>query len=100
MMNDNHTEQRSSDWIDIIWASYENAFVNAKLYHALKLWSGIERQLGNQQKALYYADFAAKLKVVSIKAFIMEAFGMRIKVIMITGGIRIILYTAITSLPR
>jgi hypothetical protein len=62
MMNDNHTEKRSSDWIDIIWASYENAFVNAKLYHALKLWSGIEQQLGNNQKASYYTDYAAKLK--------------------------------------
>ncbi len=62
MINDNHTQQRSSDWIDIIWASYENAFVNAKLYHALQLWSGIEEQLGNKQKASYYAGFAAKLK--------------------------------------
>lgn len=62
MMNNNHTEKRSSDWIDIIWASFENAFVNAKLYHALKLWSGIEQQLGNQQKATYYTEYAAKLK--------------------------------------
>jgi hypothetical protein len=62
MINDNHTQKRSSDWIDIIWASYENAFVNAKLYHALQLWSGIEKQLGNTQKAIYYSDFAAKLK--------------------------------------
>ena len=62
MMNDNHTEKKSSDWIDIIWASYENAFVNAKLYRALQLWSGIEKQLGNAGKATYYADFAAKLK--------------------------------------
>ena len=62
MINDNHTQQRSSDWIDIIWASYENAFVNAKLYHALQLWSSIEAQLGNIKKASYYKDFAAKLK--------------------------------------
>ncbi len=62
MINDNHAQQRSSDWIDIIWASYENAFVNAKLYHALQLWSGIEEQLGNEEKARYYADFATKLK--------------------------------------
>lgn len=62
MMNDNHTEKRSSDWIDIIWASYENAFVNAKLYHALTLWSGIEQQLGNMKKASYYAGYAKKLK--------------------------------------
>jgi hypothetical protein len=35
MMTDAETQKKSSDWIDIIWASYENAFVNAKLYHAL-----------------------------------------------------------------
>ncbi len=63
MMNDNHTQQKSSDWIDIIWASYENAFVNVKLYRALTLWSGIERQLGNDAKANYYKDFTAKMKV-------------------------------------
>jgi hypothetical protein len=62
MMNDNHSEKRSSDWIDIIWASYENAFVNAKLYHALVKWAIIERQLNNVAKANYYAAFAAKLK--------------------------------------
>ncbi len=62
MMNDNHTQKRSSDWIDIIWASFENAFVNAKLFHALQLWSGIEAQLGDSKKASYYADYAAELK--------------------------------------
>jgi hypothetical protein len=62
MMNDNQTERKSSDWIDIIWASYENAFVNAKLYHALLLWSDVEKQLGDTQKANYYSQFAAKLK--------------------------------------
>lgn len=63
MINDSHTQKRSSDWIDIIWASYENAFVNAKLYHALCLWSGIEQQLGNQEKASYYSGFAKQLKI-------------------------------------
>jgi len=63
MMNDSHTQKRSSDWIDIIWASYENAFVNAKLYHALRLWSDIEKQLGNEEKALYYSNFADQLKI-------------------------------------
>ncbi len=62
MMTDNEKQKRGSDWIDIIWASYENAFVNAKLYHALALWSNIERQLGNSTKADYYQQFAAKLK--------------------------------------
>ena len=62
MMTDNETQKRGSDWIDIIWASYENAFVNAKLYHALMLWAIIEKQLSNTTKANYYYDFATKLK--------------------------------------
>lgn len=63
MMTDSHTEKKSSDWIDIMWASFENAFVNAKLYYALTLWSDVEKQLGDNEKALYYADYAAKLKI-------------------------------------
>jgi len=62
MTNDNSGEKKSSDWIDIIWASYENAFVNAKLYHALVKWAAIEHQLNNGPKAKYYEDFAAILK--------------------------------------
>ena len=62
MMTDSYKEKRGSDWIDIIWASYENAFVNAKLYHALIKWSVIERVLANPDRAKQYEDFAAKLK--------------------------------------
>jgi hypothetical protein len=62
MMTDNQAQKQSSDWIDIIWASYENAFVNAKLYHALVKWTDIEYQLHNKPKAQYYEAFAAKLK--------------------------------------
>jgi hypothetical protein len=62
MMTDSYTQKRSSDWIDIIWASYENAFVNAKLYHALVCWAAIERQLNNTERADYYKRFAGKLK--------------------------------------
>jgi hypothetical protein len=62
MMTDSHKEKRGSDWIDIIWAAYENAFVNAKLYHALTKWAVIEQELGNNTKAKQYEDFAAKLK--------------------------------------
>ena len=62
MMTDSHSQKKGSDWIDIIWASYENAFVNAKLYHALSLWADIERQLGNASKENFYKQFAAKLK--------------------------------------
>jgi hypothetical protein len=62
MMTDSEKQKRGSDWIDIIWASYENAFVNAKLYHALVKWAAVERQLNNSAKAGYYEAFAAKLR--------------------------------------
>lgn len=62
MMTGRQSEQKSSDWIDVIWASYENAFVNAKLYHALVKWSAIEGILGNQQQCKRYGQLAAKLK--------------------------------------
>ncbi|HEY4336145.1 MAG TPA: trehalase family glycosidase, partial [Puia sp.] len=62
MMTDNEKQKRGSDWIDIIWASFENAFVNAKLYHALVKWAAIERQLNNGAKAALYEAAARKLK--------------------------------------
>ncbi len=62
MMTDDHTAGRGSDWIDIIWASYENAFVNAKMYYALTLWAGCEEYLGDHALAVRYRAAAAKLK--------------------------------------
>ncbi|MBT1687243.1 glucosidase family protein, partial [Dawidia soli] len=62
MMTDSYTQKRGSDWIDIIWAAYENAFVNAKLYRALVLWAGVESQLGNAVRANVYTSFALKLQ--------------------------------------
>jgi hypothetical protein len=62
MMTDGQQQKRGSDWLDIVWASYENAFVNAKLYHALVLWAAIEKQLGSKEKGDYYTHFAEKLK--------------------------------------
>ncbi|HEY5748068.1 MAG TPA: trehalase family glycosidase [Chryseolinea sp.] len=62
MITDSHKQKRGSDWIDIIWAAHENAFVNAKLYYALVLWADIEKQLGNTAKEKYYKGFAEKLK--------------------------------------
>jgi hypothetical protein len=63
MMTDSHSEKKGSDWIDIIWASYENAFVNAKLYHALTLWSDVENQLSDPERANFYSSFAEELKI-------------------------------------
>ncbi|MDR3627838.1 MAG: hypothetical protein P4L45_13435 [Ignavibacteriaceae bacterium] len=62
VMTNSESENRGSDWIDIVWASFENAFVNAKLYYALTLWADVERQLGDKEKAAYYSDYAAELK--------------------------------------
>ncbi len=62
VMTDSRQEQRGSDWVDIIWASYENALVNAELYAALQLWSGAEETLGDPAQAAAYRDFAARLK--------------------------------------
>jgi hypothetical protein len=62
MMNDSVKQKKSSDWIDVVWASYENAFVNAALYEALKLWADDEDALGDSVHAAAYRDFALRLK--------------------------------------
>ncbi|MDR1416821.1 MAG: hypothetical protein LBJ57_05335 [Prevotellaceae bacterium] len=62
MMNGHIREQKASDWLDIVWAGFENAFVNAQMYEALNLWSGCERVLGDREKSAYYALVASRLK--------------------------------------
>ena len=62
VMTDSEQQKRGSDWIDIVWASFENAFINAKLYRALVKWADIEQQLNNPTKARFYRQFAARLK--------------------------------------
>ena len=62
MVNSNISEKKCSDWIDIVWASFENAFVNAQMYEALNLWAGCEEVLGDCAKAEYYREKALRLK--------------------------------------
>ena len=62
MKNANISDKTASDWLDIVWASYENAFVNAQMYEALNLWADSERVLGDSSKADYYKQVAEKLK--------------------------------------
>ncbi|MEH6306328.1 hypothetical protein RYH73_11780 [Olivibacter sp. CPCC 100613] len=62
MMNEGVTDKTASDWLDIVWASFENAFVNAQLFEALRLWSECERVLGSPKKATYYMKIAESLK--------------------------------------
>jgi hypothetical protein len=63
MLNDNTEENKCSDWLDVIWASYENAFVNAQMFEALNLWSECETILGDSGKAAYYLRIADRLKI-------------------------------------
>jgi hypothetical protein len=63
MITDSCKQQRGSDWVDIIWASYENALVNAELYYALGLWADAEETLGDSTQAAIYRNFAVRLKV-------------------------------------
>jgi len=62
MMNSTHLDGKSSDWIDVVWAAYENALVNAELYGALRQWADIEDVLGDSAKATSYRSRAQKLK--------------------------------------
>jgi len=62
MANNNIREEKSSDWVDVVWASFENAFVNAQMYEALKLWSNCENVLNDTEKSLYYLNVAQRLK--------------------------------------
>lgn len=62
MVNSSTAEQQASDWLDIVWASFENAFVNAQMYEALRLWADCERLLGDEQKSAYYTSVASRLK--------------------------------------
>jgi hypothetical protein len=62
MMTGSHTDQRGSDWIDIIWAAHENALVNAEMYYALIRWADLETLLGDPARADAFRSAAAKLK--------------------------------------
>jgi hypothetical protein len=62
MENSTLRQRRSSDWLDIVWASYENALVNAQLYGALLKWAAIEQVLGDHPRADHYREFASRLK--------------------------------------
>lgn len=59
---DSRTEHLASDWLDVIWASYETAFVNAQLYRALVAWADVEDALGDGARATDYRTFAKGLK--------------------------------------
>ncbi len=61
-MTKSHTEGKGSDWIDIVWASHENALLNAEMYAALSLWAQVEEVLGDGAQADRYRQAGSKLK--------------------------------------
>jgi len=64
MLNDSTGQNKCSDWIDVVWASFENSFVNAQMYEALNLWAECESVLDDHEKAAYYSSVAARLKEI------------------------------------
>jgi hypothetical protein len=74
MMTDSHTQGKASDWIDVVWASGENALVNAALHEALVLWSEREDILGDRTQATRYRAAAAKLQTTFIRPLAQGGF--------------------------
>src|SRR5262249_30678984 len=62
MLTDSCAQAKGSDWLDVVWASYENALVNAQLYWAMILWAEREELLGDHPHAAAYLAAAHKLK--------------------------------------
>lgn len=62
MLTDSCAQARGSDWIDVVWASYENALVNAQMYWAMSIWADCEQLLGDPAHADHYRAAAARLK--------------------------------------
>jgi hypothetical protein len=63
MLTDSNSQGKGSDWIDVVWAAYENALVNAQLYWALLHWADCEDLLGDSTRSGAYRTAAARLKL-------------------------------------
>lgn len=62
VMTDSHAAARGSDWIDVIWAAFENGLVNAEMYDALRAWARVEEVLGDAVAADRYRAAAGRIK--------------------------------------
>ena len=62
VIQNTHHEQKGTDWLDVVWASYEAATINALMYKALTRWSELEILLGDHKMADRYLSLANKLK--------------------------------------
>ena len=57
-----HKEEQGTDWLDVIWASYEVATINAMMYKALVRWSELEKLLADPEMSDKYEQLALNLK--------------------------------------
>jgi hypothetical protein len=57
-----HKEQKGTDWMDVIWASYEVASINAYMYYALIRWAELEKLLGDKIMSEKYQELALNLR--------------------------------------
>jgi hypothetical protein len=62
VIQNSHLEEKGTDWLDVVWASYEVASINALMYKALIRWSELEILLDDQKMAERYLSLALKLK--------------------------------------
>lgn len=62
VIQNSYREQKGCDWLDVVWASYEVASINAYMYKALVRWSELEELLGDKKMSEKYEQLAFKLK--------------------------------------
>jgi hypothetical protein len=62
VVQNTHLDQKGTDWLDVIWASYEVASINAYMYKALTRWSELEKLLGDDRMSERYRQLAIKIK--------------------------------------
>lgn len=63
VVQDTYKEHQGSDWMDVIWTSYEVASINAYMYKALVRWSALEKLLGDEKMSEKYKYLACRLKM-------------------------------------
>ena len=62
VIQNTHNEQKGTDWLDVVWVSYEASTINALMYKALTRWAELEDLLGDRKMADRYLSLALKLK--------------------------------------
>lgn len=68
VVQSSYRDQKGCDWMDVVWASYEVASINAYMYKALVRWSELEELLGDGQMSVRYRQLAGRLKTTFNKS--------------------------------